>query len=151
MSLLSLPSILFLSYLCSEVYPNIICHQFVLTAVQRNRRRYRETISDICLEKEPLFPLLNFPLRDQANCEVVSGVGSSAANGSPCSPSQPPKKSLAAAIVESTKKQSVALVPREIANLAQRFYPLFNPALYPHKPPPAAVTNRVLFTDAEDE
>ncbi|KAL6197632.1 hypothetical protein ACLB2K_033238 [Fragaria x ananassa] len=121
------------------------------TAVQRNRRRYRETISDICLEKEPLFPLLNFPLRDQANCEVVSGVGSSAANGSPCSPSQPPKKSLAAAIVESTKKQSVALVPREIANLALRFYPLFNPSLYPHKPPPAAVTNRVLFTDAEDE
>ncbi|XP_050367888.1 uncharacterized protein LOC126786183 [Argentina anserina] len=121
------------------------------TAVQGNRRRYREAISDICLEKEPLFPLPNFPLYAQANCEGVSGMGSSAVNAVPRSPSQQPKKSLAAAIVERTKKQSVALVPKEIANLAQRFYPLFNPELYPHKPPPAAVTNRVLFTDAEDE
>ncbi|XP_062013512.1 uncharacterized protein LOC133729903 [Rosa rugosa] len=121
------------------------------TAVQGNRRRFKETISDICLEKEPLFPLPNFPSCAQANCEVVSGMGSSAVNVVPSSHSQPPKKSLATSIVESTKKQSVALVPREIANLAQRFYPLFNPALYPHKPPPAAVTNRVLFTDAEDE
>lgn len=64
---------------------------------------------------------------------------------------QPPKKTLAASIVESTKKQSIALVPKNISKLAQRFVPLFNPALFPHKPPPAAVANRVLFTDSEDE
>ncbi|XP_040363250.1 uncharacterized protein LOC112202139 isoform X1 [Rosa chinensis] len=122
------------------------------TAVQGNRWRFKETISDICLEKEPLFPLPNFPSCAQA-CEVVSGMGSSAVNVVPSSPSQPPKKSLATAIVESTKKRSSALVPREIANLAQRFYPLFNPALYPHKPPraPLQLSHRVLYTDAEDE
>lgn len=67
------------------------------------------------------------------------------------SPSQlPTKKSLAATLVENTKKQTVALVPMDITKLAQRFYPLFNLALFPHKPPVPAVANRVLFTDAED-
>ncbi|PKU72431.1 hypothetical protein MA16_Dca017920 [Dendrobium catenatum] len=63
---------------------------------------------------------------------------------------QQPKKSLAATLVESTMKQSVALVPADIAKLAQRFLHLFNAALFPHKPPTPAVANRVLFTDAED-
>uniref|UniRef100_A0A453QZQ1 Myb-like domain-containing protein n=1 Tax=Aegilops tauschii subsp. strangulata TaxID=200361 RepID=A0A453QZQ1_AEGTS len=61
-----------------------------------------------------------------------------------------PKKSLAATLFESTKKESVALVPFDIARLAQRFYPLFNFSLFPHKPPPAAMVSRLLFTDAED-
>ena len=64
---------------------------------------------------------------------------------------QPPKKTLAAALVESTKKQSVALVHKEIVKLAQKFFPLFNSALFPHKPPPTPVANRVLFTDSDDE
>ena len=64
---------------------------------------------------------------------------------------QRPKKTLAAMLVESTKKQSIALVQKEVAKLAQRFLALFNPALFPHKPPPAAVVNRILFTDSEDE
>ncbi|KAF3967768.1 hypothetical protein CMV_008270 [Castanea mollissima] len=51
----------------------------------------------------------------------------------------------------STKKKSVALVPKEIVKLAQRFISFFNPSLFPHKPPSAAVVNRALFTDAEDE
>ncbi|PKU64803.1 hypothetical protein MA16_Dca012667 [Dendrobium catenatum] len=52
--------------------------------------------------------------------------------------------------MESTMKQSVALVPADIAKLAQRFLHLFNAALFPHKPPTPAVASRVLFTDAED-
>lgn len=111
-----------------------------------------ETSSDTRLEKEPLFPLPDFPLCVQANFEAVSGTGSSVSNVAPSSSSQqPPKKSLAATIVESTKKQSVAIVPREISKLAQIFFPLFNPALFPHKPPAGNMANRVLFTDAEDE
>lgn len=51
---------------------------------------------------------------------------------------------------ERTKRQSVALVPSDIASLAQSFLLLFNPALFPHKPPPPPVANRVLFTDTED-
>lgn len=122
------------------------------TAIQENRRCYVETSSDTRLEKEPLFPLPNFPLCAQANFEAVSGTGSSLSNVAPSSSSQqPPKKSLAATIVESTKKQSVAIVPREISKLAQIFFPLFNPALFPHKPPAGNMANRVLFTDAEDE
>ncbi|PQQ03619.1 hypothetical protein Pyn_03471 [Prunus yedoensis var. nudiflora] len=122
------------------------------TAIQENRRCYVETSSDTRLEKEPLFPLPNFPLCVQANFEAVSGTGSSVSNVAPSSSSQqPPKKSLAATIVESTKKQSVAIVPREISKLAQIFFPLFNPALFPHKPPAGNMANRVLFTDAEDE
>ncbi|KAK1306714.1 hypothetical protein QJS10_CPA10g01129 [Acorus calamus] len=60
------------------------------------------------------------------------------------------KKSLAAEILERSKKQSIAFVPKDIAKLAEKFFPLFNVALFPHKPPPAPVANRVLFTDSED-
>ncbi|KAM1793324.1 hypothetical protein ACFX12_037075 [Malus domestica] len=124
----------------------------VNTAVQKNQRCYVETSSDTRLEKESLFPFPNFPLGSQATCEFVSETGSSSSNVASSSSSQrPPKKSLAATIVESTKKQSLALVPKDISNLAQRFFPLFNPALFPYKPPTGAVANRILFTDAEDE
>ncbi|TQD93342.1 hypothetical protein C1H46_021011 [Malus baccata] len=124
----------------------------VNTAVQKNRRCYVETSSDTRLEKEPLFPFPNFPLGSQATCEFVSETGSSSSNVASSSSSQrPPKKSLAATIVESTKKQSLALVPKDISNLAQRFFPLFNPALFPYKPPTGAVANQILFTDTEDE
>lgn len=86
------------------------------------------------------------------NGEIQGGNIPSVANTVPSSPSQqPPKKTLAASIVESVKKQSVALVPKDISKLAQRFFQLFNPTLFPHKPPPLSVANRVLFTDSEDE
>ncbi|KAF3451721.1 hypothetical protein FNV43_RR07817 [Rhamnella rubrinervis] len=124
----------------------------VETAVQESRRRHVETSCDTRFERAPLFPLPGFPSAAQSKCEVSSRTSSSAVNTiSPSSNHPLPKKTLAATLVESTKKQSVALVPREIAKLSQRFFPLFNPALFPHKPPPAAVANRVLFTDAEDE
>ncbi|KAA8520069.1 hypothetical protein F0562_014325 [Nyssa sinensis] len=125
----------------------------VTTAVQEYQRRHVEATCDTRFEREPLFPLHSFQSFAKANGEVLKGTTPPAANMVPSSPAsdQPPKKTLAATLVERTKKQSVALVPKEISKLAQRFFPLFNPALFPHKPPPAPVANRVLFTDAEDE
>lgn len=100
---------------------------------------------DTRFEKEPLFPLktLHFSADEvQRRSEAVSGP--SLGND------QRPKMTLAGTLAERSKKQSVAPVPKQIAKLAQRFFFLFNPALFPHKPPPASVVNRVLFTDAED-
>lgn len=120
--------------------------------------RYRQShlddpVDKSHLKREPLFP---FPMltsqmgTDQILYGEPNGIPSKTALPPP--PGQlPPKKSLAATLVENTKKQTVALVPMEIAKLAKRFYPLFNLALFPHKPPVPAVANRVLFTDAEDE
>ncbi|URE39147.1 hypothetical protein MUK42_07914 [Musa troglodytarum] len=120
--------------------------------------RYRQSqlddpVDKSHLKREPLFP---FPMltcqmgTDQILYGEPNGMPSKTAL--PPLPGQlPPKKSLAATLVENTKKQTVALVPMEIAKLAKRFYPLFNLALFPHKPPVPAVANRVLFTDAEDE
>ena len=123
-----------------------------MTAVQEHRQRHLENSCATQYEKEPLFPLPYFPSTVEANNEALRGSALSAGCtvlSSVCQP--PPKKTLAATLVEKTKKQSVAVVPKEIAKLAERFFPLFNPALFPHKPPPVAVANRVLFTDAEDE
>lgn len=61
------------------------------------------------------------------------------------------KKTMAAALVESTKRQSLVLVPKAVAEAMLRFFPLFNKAMYPHKAPRASTANRLLFTDSEDE
>ncbi|KAG6639015.1 hypothetical protein CIPAW_10G071100 [Carya illinoinensis] len=123
----------------------------VNTAVQDHRQRQVKSGSEAPFVREPMFTLPCFPSYPEANCEVLSGPAVSAVKTVPSSPNPvPPKKTLAAALVESTKRQSVALVPKEIAKLAQRFFPFFNPSLFPHKPPPAALVNRVLFTDSED-
>ncbi|KAL2545345.1 uncharacterized protein Fot_14578 [Forsythia ovata] len=98
---------------------------------------------DTRFEREPLFPLCNFPCTSEPDGQGLI-VSSPASN-------QMPKKTMASTLIEKAKNQSVALVPKEIAKLAQRFCPLFNPVLYPHKPPPAPLTSRVLFTDSEDE
>lgn len=99
-------------------------------------------------EKEPLFPCFI----SSATNEVSSGTTSATDNVVSISPGQQqPKKTLAAMLVESTMKQSIASVPKEIAELTQKFLPMFNPVFFPHKPPPPAVVNRVLFTDSEDE
>jgi hypothetical protein len=130
----------------------MFCHCFetVFTAVQDYQQRHVKSSCDTPFEREPLFPLPCFPSSPEANCEILRGpINSGVKTSSPCQ--QPPKKTLAAALVESTKRQSVALVPKEVAKLAQSFFPFFNPSLFPRKPPPAAVVNRVLFTDAEDE
>ncbi|KAF2304685.1 hypothetical protein GH714_037477 [Hevea brasiliensis] len=124
----------------------------VFNAVQEYRQRHLDSSCDTWNEREPLFQLPGSPFLTDANGEVSKAKVLTAASTVPSTPRlQPPKKTLAASIVENAKKQSVALVPKDISKLAQRFFPLFNPALFPHKPPPAAVANRVLFTDSEDE
>lgn len=123
-----------------------------VAAVRENHRRRVESSFDIRSEREPLFPLPSCPSTTEGDKQVPNVSGLPEGRNGPSSPSQQQfKRSLATTLVESTKKQSVALVPKEIAKLAQIFYPLFNRALFPHKPPLASVTNRVLFTDAEDE
>lgn len=92
---------------------------------------------DALSQRVPLFPL---PLQHISSPPSMS-----------LSHQQQTKKTLAATIVESAKKESVALVHKDIAKLAKTFLPLFKVSLYPHKPPAAAVSNRFLFTDAEDE
>ncbi|XP_010268082.1 PREDICTED: uncharacterized protein LOC104605144 isoform X2 [Nelumbo nucifera] len=125
----------------------------VSVAAQKYQQRHVEAQFANHFEREPLFPLPNFHSFPEANVGVSRGATPQGPNTVPSSlpAHQQPKKTLAASLVESTKKQSVAPVPKEIAKLAQRFFPLFNSALFPHKPPPAAVANRVLFTDSEDE
>lgn len=104
------------------------------------------------LKKEPLFPLQNYVVAQETTAEVIDGIKTTVetTSSSVFSCQGQPKKSLAATLVERTKKQSVALVPSDIASLAQTFHTLFNPSLFPHKPPPPPVANRVLFTDSED-
>lgn len=122
----------------------------VETVVQDYRKRHVESgeYHSQC-EREPLFSL---PVADPG-LQAQKLARSVASSGTSTVPSTQPqqKKTMAAALVESTKKQSVALVPKDIIKVVQRFYPLLNTALFPHKPPPAATANRVLFTDAEDE
>ncbi|KAJ6823704.1 uncharacterized protein M6B38_127595 [Iris pallida] len=122
----------------------------VSEAVLRHRQRYIQEVPDEdLLTKEPLFPLPALPSPADTTDDVSGGT--TVPILSSLSPGQvQPKKSLAATLVETTKKQSVALVPKDIAKSAQRFCPLFNSALFPHKPPLPALANRVLFTDAED-
>ncbi|PKA56748.1 hypothetical protein AXF42_Ash002051 [Apostasia shenzhenica] len=133
-----------------------------LVDVKETESRHRK----ICLEdghvkshlkKEPLFALPMSSSVSNSSTEFVGRIITMPPALSPSSScqlqsdhNQQPKKSLAATLVESTMRQSVALVPSDIAKLAQRFFHLFNAALFPHKPPTPAVANRVLFTDAED-
>lgn len=109
----------------------------VSSAVQDYRRCQVESGFDALSQRVPLFPL---PLQHISSPPSMS-----------LSHQQQTKKTLAATIVESAKKESVALVHKDIAKLAKTFLPLFKVSLYPHKPPAAAVSNRFLFTDAEDE
>ncbi|KAH6815871.1 hypothetical protein C2S51_020691 [Perilla frutescens var. frutescens] len=104
-------------------------------------------------QKEPLFPLRNSQCSAESDGqgEMENTPPDSSTVLSPSSSNRMPKKTMAAALLERAKNQPVFPVPKEIAKLAQRFWPLFNPAFYPHKPPPATLANRVLFTDTEDE
>lgn len=68
-----------------------------------------------------------------------------------CLPPPQVKKTMAAALVESTKKQDFAPVPKEVAGVVQQFLSYFNIAMFPHKTPPVSTTSRILFTEAEDE
>ncbi|KAL3642257.1 hypothetical protein CASFOL_013072 [Castilleja foliolosa] len=122
----------------------------VSSAVRAYERCQIEVGFESCSQKEPLFPLHNFAESDDQG-ETENNPSNS--SGILCSSpgNQMTKKTMAGTMLEKAKNQPVAHVPKEIAKLAQRFWPLFNPGLYPHKPPPAALVTRVLFTDAEDE
>lgn len=104
-------------------------------------------------QKEPLFPLRNSlcSAESDGQGETENTPPDSSKARSTSSSNRMPKKTVATTLLEKAKNQPVTSVPKEIAELAQRFWPLFNPALYPRKPPPATIANRVLFTDAEDE
>ncbi|KAJ0963458.1 hypothetical protein J5N97_028580 [Dioscorea zingiberensis] len=125
----------------------------VSATVLRDRQLHVEDVADKShFTKEPLFQLHLVEPSGERNDVVMeeTAMMSSSTVSSQSSGLPQPKKSLAAILVESTMKESVALVPKVIAKLTQRFYPLFNSALFPHKPPLQAVASRVLFTDAED-
>ncbi|KAF6146056.1 hypothetical protein GIB67_033415 [Kingdonia uniflora] len=120
----------------------------ISSAVKDYQQRHMAAMCEYHNERVPLFPLP----RSRSLTEGGNGVSRGPTpQGSDIVPPSLPKKTLAATIVESTKKQSVALAPKYIVKLVQRFYPLFNSALFPHKPPLTSVVNRILFTDAEDE
>ncbi|KAL6503132.1 hypothetical protein OROHE_023761 [Orobanche hederae] len=154
---------LWVPYVCgpvqsvTDVAPLRLVENFmddVSSAVRAYEQYQIERGFDSGCQKEPLFPLHNFPCSaesdDQGEMENNAPDSNEKLGSSPSN--QMPKKTMAATLLEKAKRnQPIALVPKEIAKLTQRFWPLFNPALYPHKPPPAALVNRVLFTDAEDE
>lgn len=113
----------------------------VSVAVKEFQRKRIEFGTAAELRKEPLFPFHNTHTLAAADDGVVKRS----------TEVEPTRKTLAAVLVEETKKQSIALVPKEIAGLARRFLPLFNSELFPRKPPRPAVVSRLLFTDSEDE
>lgn len=119
----------------------------VSKAVQEYHKRQIEGPYVDRIEKASLFPNPSSPISPDANDESLK---SASPNGPSAVPHQKSKKSLAAVLLENTMKESIAFVPKEIVALAQRFYAFFNEALYPHKPPPPPVANRVCFTDSED-
>ncbi|XP_010473726.1 PREDICTED: uncharacterized protein LOC104753129 [Camelina sativa] len=119
----------------------------VSDAVQDYRRCQVESGFDASSQRVPLFTLPH----QEVGGEIVNYPLSSPSSSKSPSGRQQSKKTLAATLVESAQKQSVALVHKDIAKLAKRFLPFFRVSLYPHKPPHVAVANRVLFTDAEDE
>lgn len=121
-----------------------------MAAVVKYRKSHVDGTADKNrFKKEPLFPTTVFNTCKDAN-KVSQGRSNSVSSSPDTSGKSQQKKTLAATLVENTKKESVALVPSDIARLAERFFPLFNSSLFPHKPPPTAMANRVLFTDAED-
>ena len=94
----------------------MLCHwyEILFIAVQDYRHRPVKSSSDAPFEREPLFPLPSFPLYTEANSEVLRGPNTSAVNMVSSTASQQlPKKTMVAALVESTK---------EIVKLAQRFF-----------------------------
>ncbi|KAJ7515369.1 hypothetical protein O6H91_22G011800 [Diphasiastrum complanatum] len=136
-----------------DVAPLALVREFladVAIVVEVYRRRHVESgdYHSQC-EREALFPL---PISEHKELKCISNMpsGFDPANIGHKS-FMPPKKTMAATLVENTKKQCIALVPKEITRAMRRFFLLFNIALYPHKPPPVATANRLLFTEAEDQ
>ncbi|KAI7746798.1 hypothetical protein M8C21_007705 [Ambrosia artemisiifolia] len=114
----------------------------VSVAVREHQQRQLEATYDGTVDRECLFPF---------GCFDSSAGVSSDTTVVPDKASDPKsKKTIAASLVERSKNQSIALVPKAIAKLALRFFPLFNPALFPHKPPPSSVANRLIGSRDND-
>uniref|UniRef100_A0A7N2LSF3 Uncharacterized protein n=1 Tax=Quercus lobata TaxID=97700 RepID=A0A7N2LSF3_QUELO len=95
----------------------------VSTAVQHYQHRPVKSSSDAPFERKPLFPLPSFPLYTEANSEVLRGPITSAVNMVSSTASQQlPKKTMAAALVESTMKKSVVFVTKEIVKFVSCNY-----------------------------
>ncbi|KAI5073213.1 hypothetical protein GOP47_0011226 [Adiantum capillus-veneris] len=95
-------------------------------------RQQRLQISDSTdRAQKPLFPASMIQVPPVQNCQR--------------------KKTMAGSLVEDTKLNGIIVVPPEIATAISRFTALFDPTLFPYKPPPAALAKRLLFTEAEDE
>nr|ACM45448.1 DUO pollen 3-like protein [Physcomitrium patens] len=126
-----------------DVAPLALVREF--TAVVEKFVETRKQHSQDEASEHSLIPLFSVRLQvsdgSKSTCERIKARSSSPRL----------KKTMAAALVESAKKQTLAMVPKDIAVAMERFCPLFNKSLFPHKAPPAAVANRLLFTDAEDE
>ncbi|XP_020258723.1 uncharacterized protein LOC109835145, partial [Asparagus officinalis] len=127
----------------------------VSDSVWRHRQSHVEDISNKSHSmRVPLFPVPALESSSNTDNDISGGTATMSSKTHSTFPvladQTHSKKSMASMLVESTKRETVALVPKDIAKAAWRFYPLFNAALFPHKPPAQAVVNRVLFTDSED-
>uniref|UniRef100_A0A7N0UD07 Uncharacterized protein n=1 Tax=Kalanchoe fedtschenkoi TaxID=63787 RepID=A0A7N0UD07_KALFE len=121
----------------------------VKIATRDYQQRYLRDTSDSQFERESMFPSFLDPTQGCAD-PTAARASSCSDNPSSLSSRQLPKKTFAAELIENSKKQPIAPVPRVICKLIQRFYAVFNPALYPRRPPPVVIANRVLFTSTED-
>lgn len=105
-------------------------------------------------EREPLFALTASDERNQnIGRNLVEARRAAQLLGDVELMAAPPqiKKTMAAVMVESSKRDSISPVPTGVAAAVRRFEPHFNEAMFPHKAQPHSITSRVLFTDAEDE
>ncbi|GKC35804.1 homeodomain-like superfamily protein [Tanacetum coccineum] len=100
-----------------------------------------EKLHEAIVEKECLFPFKGI-----YSTTEDSGVSSDPTHDK--ARNNKSKKRIADVLAERSKKQSIAIVPKPTASLALRFFPIFNPALFPYKPPAICVADRVLFTDS---
>jgi hypothetical protein len=139
-----------------DVAPLALVRDFladIAQAVQDYRQRHVESGAyHAQCEREPMFSVQAYA--DQGMTKVTGQLHQLQLHpqaGMNSFPKPTVKKTMAAALVENTKKQSIAFVPKDVAKATHRFLPLFNKALFPHKAPPASTANRLLFTDAEDE
>ncbi|KAH7441467.1 hypothetical protein KP509_03G039200 [Ceratopteris richardii] len=103
----------------------------VAKGVQEYRQQHLQISDCASRAQKPLFPAPTLQVAPAQNCQR--------------------KKTMAGSLVEDTKLNGIVLVPVEISAAASKFTKLFDPNLFPHKPPPAALAKRLLFTEAEDE
>ncbi|MCO5588920.1 hypothetical protein L7F22_042881 [Adiantum nelumboides] len=103
----------------------------VSKGVQEHRHQRSQISDSTDKAQKPLFPVSMIQVPPAQNCQR--------------------RKTMAGSLVEDTKLNGIILVPAVISTAISRFTALFDPMLFPYKPPPAALAKRLLFTEAEDE